>query len=122
MRTWVLLLVPAVLLGGLLLGVYKLQGLEHGTSVCSAGECPLELHESDTDQTFTYGVATRVTVFLNQNDNPPAHLQCAPEGIIGVVADAPHAVAPLYAVRFETVRAGTCILSDDRFSATIVVQ
>jgi len=113
---------PFTLVAGLVFGVYQLEGVTPASAVCSIGECPLELHESDAGQTFTYDVNTRFTVYLDSTDNPPQDLTCTPDGIIGVVTDVPSVAPPMYAARFEAIAPGTCKLSDDHYHARITVD
>lgn len=89
---------------------------------CALGACPTELHQTDSGGTFTYRVTSRFTVVLERGVNPPAHLRCTPEGIIGSISNVPSVAEPYYAARFEAVAPGTCDLRDDGFSATIIVQ
>ncbi len=122
MRTSLLLLIPSILVVGLLIGVYRLHNFAPAATVCALGECPLQVNGDDAGKTFTYAVATRFTVFLDEGTDPQAHLQCSPLGVIGPISNAPPAVPPKYAARFEGLHAGTCTLSDDHFSAIIVIE
>ena len=121
MRTWLLLLIPGVLLGGLLFGAFRLNSLSRAGIPCTLGTCPLSLHESDSGRTFIYNVAARFNVFLNENRNPKDNLRCLPEGVITLRQYTP-SDAPAYIASFETTASGTCVLSDNNFSATIVIQ
>jgi len=121
MRSFFIALVPCIFIAALVYGAMKLQlFLPAGT--CALGGCPLTLHESDSGKTFRYSVTTRFTLLLDAAKNPQAHLQCLPEGIIGSISNAPAVAPPLYAARYEAVAAGTCILTNDNFSAKIVVE
>jgi hypothetical protein len=119
------MLIPVILLAGLVAGASALRGLipnSTSSGPCSLGNCPLELRKENSDERFIYGVTTRFTVVLNDNDNPQGHLHCVPDGIIGAISNVPPESPPLYAARFEGVAPGSCALSDDNFSATIVIQ
>ena len=120
MRTGLLLLIPGVLLGGLIYGALKLSDLASQQKPCSAGQCPLALHKSDSGQTFIYPVATRFDVTLAEIKDPQSNLRCIPEGVIRPRQFITS--GPLYTASFEAVTPGTCMLSDNDFSATIVIQ
>ncbi len=122
MRTLFVALVPAVLLIGLIVGVLKLNAFAPGGRPCTLGECPLALHEDDSGKTFYYGVASRFTIYFDEGKNPRENLRCTPEGVVGAASNAPQVAPPLYAAVFEGRAAGACILTDDRFSATIIIQ
>ena len=115
------MLVPVILLGGFLLGAYKLSSLAPASAPCELGTCPLTIHESDSGRTFSYNVGTRFSVFLDETRQPKSELQCAPQGVIVFRGYAP-AEPPAYAATFEVTELGTCVLTDKDFSATIVVQ
>ena len=118
-------MIPAVLLVGLIAGAAALRGLipnPTSSSPCSLGNCPLELRKENSDERFIYGVTTRFTVVLNEHDNPVGHLHCVPDGIVGRIADTLSTGSSLYVAQFEGVAPGSCALSDDNFSATIVIQ
>ena len=110
-----------MLLGGLIWGAYRLAHVEEQGPQCPYATCPLELHESDSGNTFTYGKSTTITVVLNGNTNPPQDLICTPDGVISAITGE-YLQEPLYAAHFSTVATGRCTLKDDRFSATIVVR
>lgn len=113
-------LVAAVFLGGLLWGAYSLGSLTP-SSACTFGNCPTELHAYDTGKQFTYAVGTTLTVILDQTKDPRAHLRCSSDALVES-AGAPDQVAPLYAVAYRAQKAGTCILEDDQFFATIYIE
>jgi hypothetical protein len=122
MRTLFVALVPAVLLIGLIVGALKLNAFVPGDKPCMLGKCPLALHEDDSGKAFYYGVAARFTVYFDEGKNPRENLRCTPEGVVDAASNAPQVAPPLYAATFEGTAAGTCTLTDDHFSATIVVQ
>lgn len=123
MRTGLVVLVPAALFVGLVVGAMKLSGLLHRDATpCTLGQCPLALHEGDSGKTFTYNVTTRFTLFFDQRRNPHENLRCTPEGILRAMSDSPYVEPPLYAAVLEGVAPGNCILTDDHFSATIIIQ
>ena len=65
MRTSYLMLVPVILLGGFLLGAWKLNALHRTSSHCPVGSCPLSLHQDDSGKIFEYNVTTRFLVYLD---------------------------------------------------------
>jgi len=78
-----------------------------------------DLMESDKGKTFTYTVTTRFTVILDPSRYPRSELTASPDSILGDISNVPAVPRPFYAVRFETVRPGTCILQDRDFRVTI---
>ena len=82
----------------------------------------MTLHESDSGKTFTYNVATRLSVYLDDVTNPQKDLRCTPEGVIQAQGNLREVEGSSYSLTFETVALGTCVLSNRNFSATIVVQ
>jgi len=84
---------------------------------------PNEIILSDLGKTFVYSVGSRFSVALDKVQYPVEALMCAPEGIIGRVSNMPDTNrAVIYAVSFETLKAGECTLSDGDFSVTIKVK
>lgn len=122
MRTSHILWLSALFLVALVLLVVKLSSNVTVQPQCEPDTCPLEIHASDSGKTYAYGATARFNVLLDPTDNPPEHLHCSPEGIIGAVADAPVAQPPLYDAEFEGLAPGSCTLSDDHFSMRIVIQ
>jgi len=111
-RTWTLLLIPAIFLGGLLLSAHALaQKIADGPQ-CSLGTCPLTLHPSDSGHTFSYSLKTAVAVILNA----PGPIRCTPSGILREVSTTDKAAF------FETQAPGTCTLTGTAFTAKIVVR
>lgn len=80
-----------------------------------------EISAADSGKTFTYNITTRFTVILDPNLYPKDELEIRPEGIVGSISNVPAVQPPLYAVRFETIRAGECILKDRDFQVKIQV-
>jgi hypothetical protein len=123
MRLWVAAVVVVMLLGFLGALVYYWQHQPVAQSgQCQGGECPSEIHESDSGTAFYYPVTGRFTVILNQNNNPAENLRCTPDGIIGPISNIPSVAPPLYAARFEGLQPGTCTLTDDNFSITVIIK
>ncbi|MDO8514150.1 MAG: hypothetical protein Q7S50_01240 [bacterium] len=121
MRTSLLLLVPCVLLGGLIVGVYKLDRFSPVDPPCAIGGCPLSLYGVDSEKTFVYRVGTRFDVSLNEAKSPRSSLRCIPDGVISNVQNTSNAQL-LYTSTFEALAEGTCTLTADNFSSTIIVQ
>lgn len=117
-----LALVPLVLLGGLVIGAYKLSLFQkREVPQCTLGTCPMGVQESDSGRTLTYAVGTRFTAYFDETKNPQENLRCTPGGIVGTLPT-PRLEPPLYAVILEALAAGNCTLTNDNFSATIVIQ
>ena len=116
------MVVPCILLAGLLFGAYKLHYLSPSSVVCNVGSCPLALHESDSGKAFVYSAGARFSVFLDEGRNPERNVRCSPSGVIDRTEESPKAEPPIYAATFEAIATGTCILTDDHFAATIVVE
>ncbi len=121
MRTSLLLIVPCLLLAGLLYGAFALNRLSPPEKPCSIGLCPFAIHQSDSGRTFTYNIAARFEVLLDESKNPKDELRCTPQGVVELRQDGLSA-PPLYAASFEAVGAGTCVLSDRNFSVIIVIR
>ena len=66
-------------------------------------------------------MTTRFTVILDPSRYPPSELVAVPDSLLGKVSNVPAVPRPFYAVRFETVRPGECILHDRDFRVTIHV-
>jgi hypothetical protein len=87
-------------------------------------ECQLELHDKDTGGTYAYRPTSRIGFVFNDTTNPKADfsMDCKPDGTLGEVSNIPSVQAPKYARRFEATIAGTCIVRDDNFVATIIIK
>lgn len=92
--------------------------------VCVIDECPLEIRGDDTGSTYTYRVGSRFTLMLDDARHSLKRLEvvCDPPGAIGSISNVPEAEPPLYAVRFESVRAGECSVVSDDFRVTVRVK
>ncbi len=122
MRTFYILVVPLVLLGGLLLGVQKLSKFSNGESSCEIGACSTEIYEGDAGETFMYAKGTLFTLFLDERKDPSRSLTCHPEGIVQIVPSISTVDPPLYAATFMGISAGTCSIVGSVFTATIVIK
>lgn len=123
MRVWVLGLVPAVFIGGLLCVAYTLHRADaKGSAPCAVGSCPLVIHASDAGKVFSYAPGARFVLYLDETKDPKARLRCAPGGVIEPMPNAPEAVPPMYAVTLQAIARGQCVLASDSFSSTIVVE
>ncbi len=116
------MLVPVILLGGLLFGSYKLGSFLPRDRACAIGTCPLAIHPEDSGKTFTYNVGARFSLYIGEKREIPRLIRCIPDGILQPLEEMPAEVLPLYTARFETRAAGTCLLADKGFSATIAIQ
>lgn len=115
------MLIPVAFLALVVWVLLGLQAHAPSETQCTPGECPLELRESDSGRTFTYGVTSRFSIVLDGTTDPHEHLTCVPEGVVGVVSNISFE-SPLYAARFEGLVPGTCTLQNDHFAATIIIQ
>ena|SRR3989344_326283 len=114
MRTSLLIVVPCILLAGLFVGVYKLYEFSPAAKPCAVGECPLLLEKRHSGKTFVYRVGVQFSVVLDEKNNPLGNLHCTPAGVIEWVEDAVPA--------FKGIAPGSCALTNDNFSATIVIE
>lgn len=94
-------------------------------TVPAQGEGPIEnqyaITEADNGKIFAYPVTSRFSVELDSTRFSQV-VSCAPDGVVGAISNVPSVPPPLFAVRFEAVAPGTCVLSDGMFSVTIVVE
>jgi hypothetical protein len=77
----------------------------------------------DSGKTIRYGITTRFSLSLNQQQYPQQKLQlsCEPQGALGSVTGVPYVAPPLYAVRYQANEAGTCTLKNGSFILTVVI-
>lgn len=75
----------------------------------------------DNGQVFTYTLASRFFVFLDDQAYPVSSLDCKPEWIMGLVSNGLFRGARHYPQYYETVREGSCTLVNGDFAAQIVV-
>lgn len=77
----------------------------------------------DSGKTITYGVTTRFSLSLDEQQYPRENLQlsCPTQNALSSISNAPYAAPPLYAVGYETVAAGNCTIKDGNFTLTVVV-
>ena len=78
------------------------------------------LTANDAGKTYTFTLGSRFSVLLD-DAYPKALLRCTPRGIIEE-GDAPVATKPLWAARFYAAGLGSCTLSDEDFTLTIIVD
>ena len=81
-----------------------------------------EITANDNGKTYLFSQGVHFSVFLDEENYPKAELNCSPGGIVAHARVMPVATLPLYAVRFDTVGAGSCRLHDKDFSMTVVVE
>jgi hypothetical protein len=90
-----------------------------GTAHCTLGSCPLTLGAKDNGKDLIYSLGERITVVLNDDQEPKQELTCTPSGVLAPLAMAPAAQYPFYALQFEVKARGTCILHSGDFSVAI---
>ncbi len=73
--------------------------------------------EQDSGRTVTYTITSRLGIILNQQTYPKEnmHILCTPPGALGSVSNLPSVVPPLYAVRYEAVQPGLCVIRNGTF-------
>jgi hypothetical protein len=82
-----------------------------------------DITEKDSGKTFTYSVTSRFSVILDETKYPEANLRlsCEPNDVLGSISNLPSVFPPLYAVRYEGVTPGKCMITNGSFSVTIVI-
>ncbi|OGG49681.1 hypothetical protein A2763_03300 [Candidatus Kaiserbacteria bacterium RIFCSPHIGHO2_01_FULL_54_36] len=121
MRTALHIAVPWLLLVGFIVIVYGLYGFSPEAPPCAIGACPRVLHETDARKTFAYHEGVQFSIVMTESNNPSRSLRCIPEGVIARMEDAA-ASDSTYTAVFQGVAHGTCALTGDNFSATILIQ
>jgi hypothetical protein len=83
----------------------------------------LEIDSSDDGETFYYTPTTRFSVFLPEDvERSDINLSCSPsDGILEVVNNIPEAPEGFYAVVYEAVTLGSCLLTAGDFAVNIQV-
>jgi hypothetical protein len=82
-----------------------------------------EIVASDSGKTYAIGVTTRISLILERAAYPPENLTvtCVPAEVLGRVSNLPQVPPQYYAVRYEGVKAGECLIRNDAFQVTIKV-
>ena len=80
-----------------------------------------EITEIDSGKTFTYTLTGRFSVILDSNKYPRENFEYEPPDIVGAVSSIYPVPAPLYVMRYETVKLGTGTIRNGRFAVTINV-
>lgn len=113
-------IVGLLAIGGLVWGLHK----PTTKQVCVIDECPSEIHDADTGSGYVYRVTSRFMFVLDATKYPPEDLSivCDPQGTIGSISNIPAVEPPLYATRFEAVKAGTCIVTNNDFRVSVRVK
>lgn len=77
----------------------------------------------DSGKTVRYGVTTRFSLRLHQQQYPPQKLQlsCSPQGALGTITNVPYAAPPFYTAAYQANEAGTCTLKNGNFILTVVI-
>jgi hypothetical protein len=81
-----------------------------------------EITTADSEKVFMYAPTSRFTLTLDTNDNPKPQPFCTPEGVLGAGSNAPAVEPPLYAVRYEAVQPGVCMIQSGTFEIEVVVR
>jgi hypothetical protein len=77
----------------------------------------------DSGRTLIYPVTSRFGIILNAQQYPKKQFQvsCFPAGTLGSISNIPAVAPPLYAVRYEGVKPGTCIIKNGNFHLTVII-
>ncbi len=77
----------------------------------------------DSGRTVTYPITSRFGIILNGQKYPKNKIQlsCLPSGTLGSVSNIPYVAPPLYAVRYEGVRPGVCVVKNGTFHLTVII-
>ncbi len=77
----------------------------------------------DSGRTVTYTITSRFGIILNGQKYPKSKIQlsCLPSGMLGDVSNIPSVAPPLYAVRYEGVRSGVCVVKNGTFHLTVII-
>lgn len=75
----------------------------------------------DNGQTFTYTLATRFFVYLDDQKYPVGSLECKPNWVMGYISNGDFNGPDLYPKYYEAEELGSCILTNHDFAAKIVV-
>jgi hypothetical protein len=76
-----------------------------------------EFREQDSGRSVTYTITSRFEIILNSQKYPRKNVEvsCQPQDTLGSVSNLPSVAPPLYAVRYEGVEPGTCIITNGTF-------
>lgn len=82
-----------------------------------------EIVAGDSGKTYAIGVTTRISLILERAVYPPENLAvtCVPAEVLGRVSNLPQGPPQYYAVRFEGVQPGQCLIRNGAFQVTIKV-
>ena len=79
-----------------------------------------QINLASNRQTFTYRVTSRFFVFLDNEKYPPRALACHPSDVVSKLPG--NFGGDSYPIRFEAMKPGSCMLKNNDFAVTIVVQ
>ncbi len=94
----------------------------HGVASSATLQNRTQIAVQDSGETFSFPLATAFTVRLPREGHDPEALRCEPAGIVKETPYTIRTKLQLFAVRFETVAAGTCTFTDGDFSVHIQVE
>lgn len=79
--------------------------------------------QQDSGRTVTYTITSRFGIILNAQKYPKSKIQlsCLPSETLGSISNIPSVAPPLYAVRYEGVRPGVCLIKDGTFHLTVII-
>lgn len=82
-----------------------------------------EIVADDSGKTYTIGVTTRISLILDRAAYPPEDLivTCVPAEVLGRVSNLPQVPPQYYAVRYEGVKVGECLIRNGAFQITLKV-
>jgi len=82
-----------------------------------------EFMEQDSGRSVTYTITARFEIILNAQKYPRKNVEvsCHPQDTLGSVSNLPSVTPPLYAVRYEGVEPGTCIITNGNFRLRVMI-
>lgn len=96
---------------------------EYPTVIVAWTPAANEIVADDSGNTYEIWITSRVAIILDRTVYPPENLTetCTQEGVLGRVSNLPEVPPPYYAVRYEGVKVGECLIRDGSFQVTIKV-
>lgn len=93
------------------------------TSITPQLTATYEFTENDSGKSLTYTVTSRFGMELDIQKYPKQNTRvvCTPPGAIGSISNIPSVVPPLYAVRYQAVKPGTCTITNGSFILKVKV-
>jgi hypothetical protein len=82
-----------------------------------------EFTEQDSGRSITYTITSRFEIILNSQKYPRKNVEvsCQPKDTLGSVSNLPSVAPPFFAVRYEGVESGTCIITNGKFRLLVMI-